>query len=94
MITVTYDGRYLYYRTDTGKQDEPHPDEVASWQEQVLGLNNLDLLRNVLRLAGGDDYEGCITDTGRIVRSMLERELDSRLHQCSYLAEEEALDKY
>jgi hypothetical protein len=62
----------------TGKIDPLSRRRSDRWRK-IRGLSNAELLDETLRLAAGDDYDGCFTSFGRWEYEMLQAELRRRL---------------
>lgn len=69
---------------------------TPEWQKEVLEkisqLDNVDLLQETLALAGGDDYDGCMTERGGWEYQELQKELDSRLARSGFYTPEQYRD--
>ena len=69
---------------------------TPEWQQQTLEnisqLDNVDLLQATLGLAGGDDYDGCMTERGEWEYQELQKELDSRLAKNGFYTPEQYQD--
>lgn len=51
---------------------------ISKYAPMVKELDDAALLDQTLHLAGGDDYDGCLTDEGRVVYELLFDELRLR----------------
>lgn len=54
---------------------------VLQRQQQIDAMENAKLLEEVLEMAGGDDYDGCFTDEGRIIYEYAVNVLKNRLSE-------------
>lgn len=82
-VMVEYDRRYIYNDLPIDEQ------ERQGWKDQVERLSNIDLLENANKLYAGDDWDGCLTDTGGMVLELVRVELTKRLIAAGFLREDE-----
>jgi hypothetical protein len=69
--------RYSYASVTTAP--DPLQRRRSDRQAEIQRLGNGDLLEETLRMAGGDDYDGCFTDFGQWEYGVLRAELEERL---------------
>lgn len=81
MTHVTYDGSYGRHPNSKNPITEAEKEE---WINQVLALSNEELLDDYTELAGGDDYDGCMTAGGDVVWAAVRAEFYRRLKEVGY----------
>ena len=70
--------------------------KLFKWQKEFLEdiskMSNPELLDATLLLAGGDDYDGCMTDRGEWEFAQLTTTLDERLAKSGFYTQEQYRD--
>lgn len=91
--TTDYGVSYEAYPTAEAGSRWPDPLEIRYKKEadailsQVQTLSNSNLLASLEEIVQGDDWDGGCTTGGRILLSIVRKELNKRLKACGFLEE-------
>lgn len=59
--------------------------EQLAYLKRLKEMSNSDLLLEYTQMAGGDDYDGCYTESGQWEWEQLQKELNDRLVKVGFI---------
>lgn len=74
-------------KSDRKKFEENKPEFKKKEKLRIQALSSDDLFKEVIELAGGDDYDGCSTPEGEVKFPLLLEELETRLIKANFIGE-------
>lgn len=87
-MAFNYDPLHGNYNYPADQRKDRAEEQRLLVREQLPAMSNSELLAEFRALAGGDDYDGSLTEGGRAAFEELERELFSRLQGVGFLSKE------